>query len=353
MKRIKYVIRKLEQGWSPQCENYPAEDGEWAVLKVGCVNGGIFSADENKALPAELSAIPSLSIRAGDVLISRANTRELVGSTAVAKTDFPHHLLCDKLYRLSLESELCTPEYMAMFLGTPHARGEIELAATGATSSMVNIGTVDGDRNLYAASDYWRTTRGCSFIGDETTRLDELTAEANRAISLLQERRTALISAAVTGKIDVRKDITFSSVVEKSYSTGFARQLLAAEILRHCHDHPTTGRVKLQKLIHLCEYVAEIEEVNGNYLCKAAGPFDNKVMFGIASGLSKQKWFSEVKDGTRTIYRPLEKAGEHKKYLARWDARCLRFTKSLDCLAKLPLNNVRLSPRSMRRGTTF
>jgi hypothetical protein len=51
-----------------------------------------------------------------------------------------------------------------------------------------------------------------SFIGDETTRLDELTAEANRAISLLQERRTALISAAVTGKIDVRKDITFSSV---------------------------------------------------------------------------------------------------------------------------------------------
>ncbi|MFN5624595.1 MAG: restriction endonuclease subunit S, partial [Planctomyces sp.] len=31
-----------------------------------------------------------------------------------------------------------------------------------------------------------------------------LTAEAERAIELLQERRTALISAAVTGKIDVR-----------------------------------------------------------------------------------------------------------------------------------------------------
>jgi len=33
---------------------------------------------------------------------------------------------------------------------------------------------------------------------------DALTAEAERAIELLQERRTALISAAVTGKIDVR-----------------------------------------------------------------------------------------------------------------------------------------------------
>jgi type I restriction enzyme, S subunit len=38
----------------------------------------------------------------------------------------------------------------------------------------------------------------------ETAKLDALTAEAERAIELLQERRTALISAAVTGKIDVR-----------------------------------------------------------------------------------------------------------------------------------------------------
>ena len=34
--------------------------------------------------------------------------------------------------------------------------------------------------------------------------LDALTAEAERGIELLQERRTALISAAVTGQIDVR-----------------------------------------------------------------------------------------------------------------------------------------------------
>ena len=43
-----------------------------------------------------------------------------------------------------------------------------------------------------------------AFLENETTQLDELTTEANRAIELLKERRTALISAAVTGKIDVR-----------------------------------------------------------------------------------------------------------------------------------------------------
>ena len=43
-----------------------------------------------------------------------------------------------------------------------------------------------------------------AFLSRETGEFDALTAEAQRAIDLLQERRTALISAAVTGQIDVR-----------------------------------------------------------------------------------------------------------------------------------------------------
>ncbi|MDO9470011.1 MAG: restriction endonuclease subunit S [Nitrosomonas sp.] len=43
-----------------------------------------------------------------------------------------------------------------------------------------------------------------SFLDNETAKIDALTAEAKTAITLLQERRTALISATVTGKIDVR-----------------------------------------------------------------------------------------------------------------------------------------------------
>ncbi|BBF93413.1 restriction endonuclease subunit S [Blastochloris tepida] len=41
-------------------------------------------------------------------------------------------------------------------------------------------------------------------LANKTSRLDALVAEAERAIALLKERRAALISAAVTGKIDVR-----------------------------------------------------------------------------------------------------------------------------------------------------
>lgn len=42
------------------------------------------------------------------------------------------------------------------------------------------------------------------FLDIETAKIDSLVGEARQAISLLKERRNALISAAVTGKIDVR-----------------------------------------------------------------------------------------------------------------------------------------------------
>ena len=44
----------------------------------------------------------------------------------------------------------------------------------------------------------------CHFIEEKSSLLNELVTQADKNVSLLQERRSALISAAVTGKIDVR-----------------------------------------------------------------------------------------------------------------------------------------------------
>jgi type I restriction enzyme S subunit len=110
--KIKRLISSIGQGWSPECESRPAEPEEWAVLKVGCVNGGVFRPQENKALPESLQARPELSLRMGDILVSRANTRDLVGSCAVVDKDYPRLMLCDKLYRLRAVSRVA-PEYLA------------------------------------------------------------------------------------------------------------------------------------------------------------------------------------------------------------------------------------------------
>lgn len=204
--RIKFVTHSIEQGWSPQCENFPVESSdEWGVLKVGCVNGGQFRPSENKKLPPELEAQTTYALKQGDLLVSRANTRELVGSAAVVPTDYDNLLLCDKLYRLRLHEGMGSPTFVAAYLGTPIARSQIELDATGASSSMVNIGQaviMDMFIPLPSLDEQRRIT---DFIESESLRFDALMNEAMKAIALLTERRSALISAAVTGQIDVRQ----------------------------------------------------------------------------------------------------------------------------------------------------
>jgi len=170
-----------------------------------------------------------------------------------------------------------------------------------------------------------------SYLDQKIPQIDALMAEAQVAIERLQERRSALISAVVTGKIDVRADMVKPVMSATQYSSGFAHQLLAAEILDRCNSQ-RMGRIKLQKLIHLCEYHGQMSEVQGDYSRKAAGPFDAGAMAGISKNLKKQKWFEEVKEGERYVYRPLEKRGEHKKYLAHWQAEMPRIDEVLSLL---------------------
>jgi type I restriction enzyme, S subunit len=206
--KIKHVIRSIEQGWSPQCEGFPVESpNQWGVLKVGCVNSGIFDASENKVLPESLEPIPSLAIAKGDLLISRANTRELVGRAAVAESDFPNLILCDKLYRLRVQADICDPVFLSFYLSSDRARGPIEIAASGASASMVNIGQSVILEMAIALPPAAQQNLIVERIEEAGRVLNTLTTEAERAIELLQERRTALISAAVTGKIDVRQQV--------------------------------------------------------------------------------------------------------------------------------------------------
>jgi type I restriction enzyme S subunit len=75
---------------------------------------------------------------------------------------------------------------------------------------VVQYGAAQEQFNISHAINFWIVTPPreeqnniAAYLDTETAKFDTLTAEANRAIELLQERRSALISAAVTGKIKV------------------------------------------------------------------------------------------------------------------------------------------------------
>src|ERR1700722_7130170 len=197
------VIRHIEQGWSPQCDARPPTENEWGVLKVGCVNHGEFRRDEAKALPAGIAPRPEYLVRSGDFLMSRANTRDLVGSAAVAYRVRSQTLLCDKLYRLRLDKSQVTPRFVALWLQTRAARDQIELEATGASDSMQNIGQDTVRRVVIPLPDLHRQEAFVVRCERERVHIGKLIGSIRTQIDLLQERRQALITAAVTGRLEI------------------------------------------------------------------------------------------------------------------------------------------------------
>lgn len=93
-------------------------------------------------------------------------------------------------------------EFVSIYLRTEYVRELLKLESVGST--MDNLNTEILSRIHVPVPPLKEQLAIVAFLDCETTKLDTLTTEAQRAIELLKERRSALISAAVTGKIDVR-----------------------------------------------------------------------------------------------------------------------------------------------------
>jgi type I restriction enzyme, S subunit len=167
----------------------------------------------------------------------------------------------------------------------------------------------------------------------ERTRI---VAEVERRLSVVEELETAvsanlqranrlrqsILQKAFTGEL-VAQEAAAQPVVElpktesrKRPNRHFARALLSAEIVHRLHNEPTFGRIKHQKIFHLCEHIAQIEEIEGQYHREVAGPLDNKLIYANEAELRKQKWYQAVRRNSYGhAYKPLAKAGVHRKYV--------------------------------------
>lgn len=132
------VLLGIEAGKSFQTSELPAREDELGVLKVSAVTWTAFRPDEAKAAidhePEEFHRV-----RRGDLLISRANTRELVGAVVHVEQDFPLRLLSDKTLRLVIDERKADKSYLLYALRSARARKHIEHFATGTSDSMRNI----------------------------------------------------------------------------------------------------------------------------------------------------------------------------------------------------------------------
>lgn len=133
------VLLDIQAGKSFQTAEMLAPSDELGVLKVSAVTWTDFRPDEAKALNGEYIPNASHRVRKGDLLISRANTKEFVGAVVLVDRDYPLRLLSDKTLRLVIDEARACKEFLLFALRAAKARRHIEHYATGTSDSMRNI----------------------------------------------------------------------------------------------------------------------------------------------------------------------------------------------------------------------
>ena len=148
----------------------------------------------------DISSLYGYEVKAGDILFTRKGS---IGQCAVVPVAvFPGVIDSDTI-RLRLDDDAALDSFIIFgFTAAPYIQAQVQVTKTGAILSGLNSATISSLK--FVVPPRPEQTGISDFVGRETAKLDAVVTEAQQAISLLQERRTALISAAVTGKIDVR-----------------------------------------------------------------------------------------------------------------------------------------------------
>lgn len=133
------IVHGIQAGKSFQTAEILAQPNELGVLKVSAVSWSNFRPEQAKALNDEYQPEQHHRVYAGDFIISRANTKELVGAVVLVDRDYPSRLLSDKTLRLLIDEMRVGKEYLLYALRAPMARKHIEHFATGTSDSMRNI----------------------------------------------------------------------------------------------------------------------------------------------------------------------------------------------------------------------
>lgn len=136
---LRDVARRIESGTSPVCESRPAKPGEWGVLKLGAVTSGRYKEEDNKAYIGDVSRMSANEVRAGDVLMTRKNTRELVGAVAFVRETRPRLLIPDLVFRIRLDETQVHAQYFQGLMMNSRFRPRVRKLAGGAAASMSNI----------------------------------------------------------------------------------------------------------------------------------------------------------------------------------------------------------------------
>ncbi|MEE9095384.1 restriction endonuclease subunit S [Pseudarthrobacter phenanthrenivorans] len=181
-----------------ETETYP-------YLRVANVQIGYVDLNEVKEinLPKEVAATSIL--RAGDVLMTEGGDRDKLARGCIWEAPIAPCVHQNHIFAVRTGNQLLN-EFLVLALDADPARSYFYLTGKQSTNlASTNSTTVKNYRFGVPPMD--EQHRIVDHLGRKTRHIDDLVDKANAVIFKLKERRSALIAAAVTGKIDVREGV--------------------------------------------------------------------------------------------------------------------------------------------------
>ena len=191
---------KVGNGATPSRDNPNFwKDGSIGWLNSSKINDVIIHEAEQFITPLAKLKTSVHPVQKNDILMAITGEGQTRGRVAICKLDatINQHLACIRITDKELGYE-----YLYYWLNSNYDRIRFESSGTGSTKGAITCENITSYPVLIPTKK--EQQKIVEYLKEKNEVFDKLMDSAEQAIQLMQERRTALISAAVTGKIDVR-----------------------------------------------------------------------------------------------------------------------------------------------------
>ena len=199
VRRLKFIaIEPLKYG-----ANEPAELNDPVLPRfiriTDIKDDGTLLEDTFRSLPEETAE--SYLLNSGDLLFARSGAT--VGKSFMYQAAWGRACYAGYLIRLRINQSIAIPEFVSYFANSSNYWTWLSSIFIQATIQNVSA---EKYSNLFVAIPGLNEQRAIvAFLASETAKIDILSSKIQNTIEKLKEYRSTLISAAVTGKIDVRE----------------------------------------------------------------------------------------------------------------------------------------------------
>jgi type I restriction enzyme S subunit len=172
------------------------------VIRLGNIGFAEYRGDDEALIPLDIWAtFPRCHVRKGDLLIAGLGDERNHAGRACVAPDLAPALVKGKCFRARVDGSKADPDFVALTLSSPLGADLLAVETRGSTRGMINLEIVKSVAIPLPPVDVQRhMVRDYTDVREQIERAIEL---ERQSLALLEERKQALITAAVTGQFDV------------------------------------------------------------------------------------------------------------------------------------------------------